>query len=141
MKGDRSERVRAVRPGTARGMAAVAFAVACVLACLTPRAAGQSAASPAATPAVTAVGAIVLPVSDLDRAVEFFFGVLAFERVSETEVTGDSYERLEGVFGLRMRVARMKLGDEELELAQYLAPEGRPLPADSRSNDRWFQHI
>ena len=24
---------------------------------------------------------------------------------------------------------------------QVLAPEGRPIPADSRSNDRWFQHI
>lgn len=23
----------------------------------------------------------------------------------------------------------------------YLAPEGRPIPADMRSNDKWFQHI
>ena len=40
-----------------------------------------------------------------------------------------------------MRVVRMRLGDEFIELTEYLAPKGRPLPVDSRSNDRWFQHI
>ena len=43
--------------------------------------------------------------------------------------------------GSRLRVARLRLGDETLELTQYLAPRGRPVPVDSRSNDRWFQHI
>src|SRR5688572_31503826 len=47
-----------------------------------------------------------------------------------------SYEKLQGVFGLRMRVVRMKLGDETIDVTQYLAPEGRPIPADWRSNDR-----
>jgi catechol 2,3-dioxygenase-like lactoylglutathione lyase family enzyme len=40
-----------------------------------------------------------------------------------------------------MRVVRMRLGDEFIELTEYLAPKGRPVPVDSRSNDRWFQHI
>ncbi len=35
----------------------------------------------------------------------------------------------------------MRLGDEIIELTEYLAPKGRPIPVDSRSNDRWFQHI
>jgi catechol 2,3-dioxygenase-like lactoylglutathione lyase family enzyme len=35
----------------------------------------------------------------------------------------------------------MQLGDEFIELHEYLAPKGRPIPVDSRSNDRWFQHI
>jgi catechol 2,3-dioxygenase-like lactoylglutathione lyase family enzyme len=26
-------------------------------------------------------------------------------------------------------------------LTEYLTPKGRPIPIDSRSNDRWFQHI
>jgi len=38
-------------------------------------------------------------------------------------------------------VVRMRLGDEFIELTEYLAPKGRPVPVDSRSNDRWFQHI
>ena len=90
---------------------------------------------------VAAVDAIGITVGDLDQAVDFYTNVLSFERVEETEVAGDAYEHLTGVFGLRMRVARLRLGDEAIELAQYLAPEGRPYPADTRSNDRWFQHI
>jgi len=45
------------------------------------------------------------------------------------------------VFGLRLRVVRMRLGEETIELTEYLTPRGRPIPADSRSHDRWFQHI
>jgi catechol 2,3-dioxygenase-like lactoylglutathione lyase family enzyme len=90
---------------------------------------------------VRAVDAVGITVSDLDRSVEFFSKVLSFEKVSEVELAGADYERLQGVFGLRMRVARMKLGEESIELTEYLAPRGRPIPVDSRSNDRWFQHI
>lgn len=90
---------------------------------------------------VNSVDAVGMTVSDLDRSIEFFAKVLSFEKVSEVEVAGESYEHLQGVFGLRMRVARMRLGDEFIELTEYLTPKGRPIPADSRSNDRWFQHI
>src|SRR5438045_8485273 len=92
-------------------------------------------------PLVEGVDAIGITVSDMDRAVDFYSKVLTFEKVSDTEVAGESYEHLEGVFGLRMRVVRMRLGDEFIELTEYLAPKGRPIPVDSRSNDRWFQHI
>jgi catechol 2,3-dioxygenase-like lactoylglutathione lyase family enzyme len=90
---------------------------------------------------VQAVDAIGMTVSDMDRAVDFYTRVLTFEKVSDVEVAGDEYEHLYGVFGLRIRVVRLKLGDEAIELTDYLAPEGRPIPVDMRSNDRWFQHI
>src|SRR5215510_4178507 len=92
-------------------------------------------------PLVTAVDSIGMTVSDLDRSVEFYSKVLSFQKVSETEVAGPEYEHLEGVFGVRMRVARMRLGGEFIELTEFLAPRGRPAPADTRANDRWFQHI
>ena len=92
-------------------------------------------------PLVKGVDAIGLTVSDLDRSVEFYSTVLQFEKVSETEVDGDSYEHLTGVFGLRARIARMRLGAESIELTEFLAPRGRPTPVDARSNDRWFQHV
>jgi len=82
-----------------------------------------------------------MTVSDMDRSVRFFSKVLDFEKISDLEVAGAEFERLEGVFGLRIRIVRMRLGEETLELTEYLAPRGRPVPADSRSNDRWFQHI
>jgi catechol 2,3-dioxygenase-like lactoylglutathione lyase family enzyme len=90
---------------------------------------------------VEQVGAIGMTVSDMDSSVSFYSRVLSFKKISDVEVTGDDYERLEGVFGLRMRVVRMQLGDEYIELTEYLTPKGRPVPVDSRSNDRWFQHI
>jgi catechol 2,3-dioxygenase-like lactoylglutathione lyase family enzyme len=90
---------------------------------------------------VNGVDAIGLTVSDLDRSVEFYSTVLQFQKVSETEVDGDSYEHLTGVFGLRARIARMRLGGESIELTEFLAPRGRPAPVDARSNDRWFQHV
>jgi catechol 2,3-dioxygenase-like lactoylglutathione lyase family enzyme len=99
--------------------------------------AGQSDSQPL----VTAVDAVGFTVSDADRSVEFFSKILSFEKVSDVEVIGDAYEHLQGVFGLRMRVVRMKLGGEQIELTEYLAPRGRPIPADAHSNDRSFQHI
>jgi catechol 2,3-dioxygenase-like lactoylglutathione lyase family enzyme len=92
-------------------------------------------------PLVSSVDSICLTVSDLDRSVEFYTKVLTFEKVSESELDGPDYEHLEGVFGLRMRVARLRLGDEFIELTEYLAPKGRPAPVDAHSNDGWFQHI
>ena len=59
----------------------------------------------------------------MDRAVDFYSRVLTFEKVSDTEVAGENFEHLEGVFGLRMRVVRMRLGDEFIELTEYLAPK------------------
>jgi catechol 2,3-dioxygenase-like lactoylglutathione lyase family enzyme len=102
-------------------------------------ASGAAQANQAAT--VQAVGPIGVTVSDMDRAVGFYTRVLSFEKVSEIEVTGSEYEHLQGLFGVRMRVVGLRLGDESLELSEYLTPKGRPLPVDSRSNDRWFQHV
>jgi catechol 2,3-dioxygenase-like lactoylglutathione lyase family enzyme len=98
--------------------------------------AGQQPSAP-----VVAVDAVNITVSDMDKAVDFYSRVLSFEKVSDNEVAGEALEHLEGVFGLRMRIVRMRLGDEAIELTEYLAPKGRPIPVDSRSNDRWFQHI
>jgi catechol 2,3-dioxygenase-like lactoylglutathione lyase family enzyme len=77
----------------------------------------------------------------MDRSIEFYTKVLAFKKVSDDEVLGPAYEELHGVFGARLRVVRLRLGDEYLQLTEYLTPKGRPVPPDSRSNDRWFQHV
>ncbi len=87
------------------------------------------------------VESVGMTVSDLDRSVDFYTNVLTFEKVSEFEADGEAYEHLNGVFGLHFRRARLRLGGEFLELTEYLAPQGRPAPADARSNDRWFQHV
>jgi catechol 2,3-dioxygenase-like lactoylglutathione lyase family enzyme len=82
-----------------------------------------------------------LTVSDMDRSIEFYSRVLDFVKLTDDEVSGSAYEELQGVFGARARVVRMRLGQEYLQLTEYLAPRGRPAPVDSRSNDHWFQHV
>ena len=90
---------------------------------------------------VKAVDTVGMTVSDMDRSLDFYTRVLPFEKVSDVEVWGPEYEHLQGIFGVRMRVVRLKLGDQFIELAEYLTPKGRPIPIDSQSNDKWFQHI
>lgn len=101
----------------------------------------STAAESGALLPVTAVDTIGFTVSDMDRAVAFYTGVLPFTRVSEREVSGRPYELLTGIFGARSRVVRLRLGSEEIELTEFLAPRGRPLPVDIRANDRVFQHM
>jgi catechol 2,3-dioxygenase-like lactoylglutathione lyase family enzyme len=98
------------------------------------------AVSVCAAHGAVSVESIGMTVGDMDRAVEFY-SALTFEKVSDVEILGDEFEHLEGVFGARARIVRMQLGSEYLDLTQYLAPPGRPIPVDSRSNDLWFQHV
>ena len=117
------------------------FAACVVAAVVIAFLAGGPARTSAADGSVSAVESVSIVVSDLDRSVAFFRDVLTFEAAAEVEASGGDVERLFGVFGARVRIARMTLGDEAIDLLQFLAPEGRAVPADSRSNDLWFQHI
>jgi catechol 2,3-dioxygenase-like lactoylglutathione lyase family enzyme len=90
---------------------------------------------------VGTVAAAGFTVADMDRSLAFFTDVLDFEIVWDREVSGEMYERLLGVFPARMRVVRLRLGTEEVELTEYITPRGRPVPVDMKSNDLSFQHI
>lgn len=81
-------------------------------------------------------------VSDMDRSVAFYSDVLEFQKVADFRVNGPSYDRLQGVFGTNMRIVHLRLGEQLIELTQYVAPPGgRPIPVPSRSNDLWFEHM
>jgi len=91
--------------------------------------------------AVSQIESVGFTGSEMDRAVDFYTRVLPFKKNSDTEVWGAEVETLSGVFGARVRVVRLQLGDEILELTEYLTPQGRPIPVTSRNHDRWFQHV
>ena len=117
--------------------APVLFALALVLATLW-LAAAYTAAAPETTPLVSSVDAIGITVADMDRSVAFYRELFGFELVADREVNGGPNAE---VTGGRARVVRLRLGDETLELVQWLGTVGRAVPSDSRSNDRWFQHV
>jgi catechol 2,3-dioxygenase-like lactoylglutathione lyase family enzyme len=95
----------------------------------------------AETVPVSRVEAVGMTVSDIDRSVDFYTNVLHFQKISDAEVTGEAIEHLKGIFGVMVRVVRLRLGAAELKLSEYFAPQGRALLPDSRSNDLWFQHV
>lgn len=90
---------------------------------------------------VKRVDSVGFSVSDIEKAVNFYNSVFGFEKVSETGASGEAFEHLTGVFGVNAHIVRMRLDGETIELTEYLTPQGRPIPVDSRSNDLWFQHI
>jgi len=104
---------------------------------------GQPASGtvPARPEGIVAVSEVGMTVSDLDRAAAFYTDVLMFEWVTETKLAGDEFARLQGLPSPKARGATLRLGDEFIELMEYASPKGREFPSDSRSNDRWFQHI
>jgi catechol 2,3-dioxygenase-like lactoylglutathione lyase family enzyme len=105
-----------------------------------PRDAAVASASESVNRAL-AVAIVGMTVGDMDRSVAFYTGVLDFRVVSDETAGGASYDSLQGLTGTSLRVVRLQLGEEYLQLTQYLSPPGRPAPADARSNDRWFQHV
>jgi catechol 2,3-dioxygenase-like lactoylglutathione lyase family enzyme len=91
---------------------------------------------------VQSIATVGFTVSDMDRSVAFYRDVLTFEPVSDVEVDGPEYDRLWGVFGVRARIVRMRLGEQQIELTEFLSPPDlRPIPVPSYSNDLWFQHF
>ncbi|MDP3089324.1 MAG: VOC family protein [Nitrospira sp.] len=92
--------------------------------------------------AVQSVASVGFTVSDMERSVAFYQDLLAFKPVNDVEVDGPEYDQLYGIFGVRARVVKLQLGEQQLELTQFLAPpDVRPVPVPSYSNDLWFQHI
>ena len=83
-------------------------------------------------------------VSDLDRVLPFYTQTLPFELVGIQDVPSATIRDLFGITeaGATARIATLRLGSETLDLLDFGKPEtGAVIPADSRSNDRWFQHV
>ena len=90
---------------------------------------------------VQRIRAIGLTVTDVERSKDFYTQALRFKPVSDITVEGKDYSDIEGVTGAKIRIVTLQLGDELIELMQYLNVEGKPIPKDSQSNDLWFQHF
>jgi catechol 2,3-dioxygenase-like lactoylglutathione lyase family enzyme len=91
---------------------------------------------------VQRVQAIGFTVADVDREANFFANVLQFEKISDFRVIGSAYDSMQGVFNANMRIVHLRLGEQIVELTQYVSPPtGRPIPVPSYSNDGWFEHM
>jgi len=113
---------------------------------MTPQRDGQIAAAGAGALAPWPhLEAVSFSCADAEACAAFFCSQLGFRRLDAID-PGPGYASLIGLPGARLKLVRLALGRERLELleVQALAPgqrPGHPFPADSRSNDLWFQHI
>jgi catechol 2,3-dioxygenase-like lactoylglutathione lyase family enzyme len=126
------------------------FMMTILLALLAPQAAAQyqqpwnGEAVPALPPQplmARAVVSVALTVSDADRSIRFYTEVLNFRVIADRVASRSETEALTGISGTRTRQVALQLGDEQIELLQFLDRPGRPAPREMRSNDRWFQHV
>jgi catechol 2,3-dioxygenase-like lactoylglutathione lyase family enzyme len=94
---------------------------------------------------ITEIKGVSFTVSDLKEALKFYTEVLPFQKDTVFILKGDNIQKLYSIqdTSLKVKVARLLLGEEHIELMEFHSEnvEGRKIPADSRSNDLWFQHI
>jgi catechol 2,3-dioxygenase-like lactoylglutathione lyase family enzyme len=91
---------------------------------------------------VQRVKMIGFTVANVDNEVSFFRNVLQFEKIADFRVVGPAYDKMQSVFNANMRIVYLRLGEQIVELTQYVSPPtGRPIPVPSYSNDTWFEHM
>jgi catechol 2,3-dioxygenase-like lactoylglutathione lyase family enzyme len=90
---------------------------------------------------INAVESVRMTVADMDRSIYFYTTLLDCQKISDLQISGIKFDLLYGLDDVNLRVVKLQLGDESFELTEFITPKGRPMPVDSRSNDRWFQHI
>lgn len=76
-------------------------------------------------------------VSDTEASLRFYRDALGMNLVGASENYGVEQEHLNNVFGVRLRITSLRAASGPgIEFLEYLAPrDGRPLPADEKSND------
>ncbi len=94
-----------------------------------------------AQPKVSGVETVVITVSDMNIALPFYSNVLHFEIISDNTTNSNQYSALVKVDNVKVRIVKLKLGNEKIELIDFISPDGKLYPEDSNSNDLWFQHI
>ena len=90
---------------------------------------------------IISVKSVGMTVADLDRSIDFYTTVLGFTKIGERQVTGIEAAPVPTGGKVHLRVVELQLGDETIELTEFLTDKGRSIPVDSRSHDRWFQHL
>ncbi len=90
---------------------------------------------------ITKVGAICITVKNLTPSLKFYTEVLNFKYINTEDFYGENQEHLFGKFGIHYKIAHLQLGDEYVDLIDYLTSGGRSIPETQQSNDLAFQHI
>lgn len=98
----------------------------------------MSSQQPTSAQRICSIG---LTVSNAQRSSDFYTSALGFEQVSDLTVNSPEYSQLFDIPNAVIRIVTLRLGHESIKLMQFFNLPSRPIPADSQSNDLWFQHL
>ena len=84
-----------------------------------------------------------LCVPDLDKAIEFYCGVLGMQDLwgGESDGTDDIFDRVIGLPDVKARMRMIRAGANFIELWEYKNPAPKPLDPNYPPSDRGFTHI
>jgi glyoxylase I family protein len=78
---------------------------------------------------IKAMNHVGVSVARLDRAIEFYCGLLGMKLVRQREFSGEQYETILALKGARGRLALLQAGSMRLELFEFFSPS--PMTSDS----------
>lgn len=86
---------------------------------------------------------VTLTVSSIEKILPFYREVLPFEIKEKFELNAETAAMLFNLpqANAALKAVRLSLGEQTLVLQEFTDAQNRPVPADSKSNDLWFQHI
>lgn len=92
---------------------------------------------------IRGVDHINIVVSDLERSVQFYTGLLGFKEVRRARLEGEWIEFVVGLKGVSADVVFVvaPAGEPRLELLCYESPQGEAIPANSLANTPGLRHI
>jgi glyoxylase I family protein len=83
-----------------------------------------------------------LSVSNLERSIGFYCGVLGLKLLRKLEFPSDSrIGELNGMPSSAARIAHLESGKAMLELFEYVTPRGKPIPPGASQADNGFIHV
>jgi catechol 2,3-dioxygenase-like lactoylglutathione lyase family enzyme len=90
-----------------------------------------------------AIDHINMVVSDLERSVRFYTGLLGFNESKRAHLEGEWIESIVGLKGVVADVAFIvaPAGEPRIELLCYKTPKGEAVPANSLANTIGIRHI
>ena len=89
----------------------------------------------------TTVASVSMTVGDIERSIDFYTTILGCIKVGDREIAGQDIDRLYELNDVHLRLATLQLGEQTIELIEFITPKGRAIPPNLRSIDRAFQHI
>ena len=91
---------------------------------------------------ITSINHVAVSVADLERSLTFYRDLIGLEVVRILDCPPEvRLGEVVGMPGCAARIAHLKIGNDMLELFEYLDPRGRPIPTDRKQADNGWIHI